>query len=179
MPGDVGQGDLHGVAGGVLLHSHQAGHAFPGHIGGADGVAGALRSGHEHIYALGGDDLLIADVEAVGKGQGVAVLQIGGDVSLIHIGLDLVVDEHHHDVAPLGSLRHGHDFQAVLLRHGPVLGAGAQADAHVTAGILQVQGMGMALGAVADDGDLLSIEIVDVTVFCVIHLCHCNALLLV
>ena len=142
-------------------------------------MAGALGGSHEHIDTLWWDDLLIADVEAVGKGQGVAVLQIGGDVSLVHIGLDFVVDEHHHDVAPLGGLRHGHDLQAVLLRHSPALGAGAQADTYVTAGILQVQGVGMALGAVADDGDLLPVEIVDVTVLCVIHLCHCNALLLV
>ena len=52
--GDVGQSDLIGVAGGVLLHSHQAGHALAVDIGGADGVAGALGGRHEHVHAGGG-----------------------------------------------------------------------------------------------------------------------------
>ena len=75
--GDVGQRDLVGPAGGVLLHGHQTGHALAGNIGGADGVAGALGRRHEHVHTGGRHDLLVADVEAVGKGQGVAFLQIG------------------------------------------------------------------------------------------------------
>ncbi len=51
---DVGQGDLVGVAGGVLLHRHQAGHALARHVGGADGVARALGGGHEHVHPGGG-----------------------------------------------------------------------------------------------------------------------------
>ncbi len=140
-------------------------------------MAGALGGSHEHVHALGGHDLLIADVEAVGKGQGVAILQVGGNVLLVHISLDLVVDKHHHDVAPLGGLSDGHHLQAGLLGILPVLGAGAQAHAHVAAGILQIQGMGVALRAVADDGDLLTVEVVDIAVLRVVHLCHDNTLL--
>ena len=87
--GDVGQGDLVGVSGGVLLHSHQAGHALAVDIGGADGVTGALGGGHKHVHAGGRHDLLVADVEAVGKGQGVALLQIGGDILLVNVGTTL------------------------------------------------------------------------------------------
>ena len=176
--GDVGQGDLIGVAGSVLLHGHQTGHALAGHVGGTDGVAGALGGGHEHVHAGGRHDLLIADVEAVGKGQGLALGHIGGDVLLVDVGLDLVVDEHHHDVAPLGSLGDGHDLQAGGLRLGPALGTGPQAHANVAAGILQVEGMGVALRAVADDGDLLAVQIAELTVLLVVHLCHGNTLLI-
>ena len=135
-------------------------------------MAGALGGSHEHVHALGRHDLLIADVEAVGEGQGIALHQVGLDVPLVDVGLDLVVDEHHHDVAPLGGVGHGHHLQAGVLGILPVLGAGAQAYAHVTAGVLQVQGMGVALGAIADDGDLLAVEVVDVAVFLIVHFCH-------
>ena len=52
-----------------------------------------------------------------------------------------------------------------------------QADAHVAAGILQVQGVGVALGAVADDGDLLAQQAAQVAVLLIIHLSHSDLLL--
>ena len=140
-------------------------------------MAGALGGDHGHVHVGGGHDLLEVDVEAVGKHQHVARLQVGSDVPLVHVGLDLVVDQDHHDVAPLGGLGDGHDLQPGLLGVLPVLGAGAETHAHVTAGILQVQGVGVALGAVADDGDFLTVEVVDLAVLRVGHLCHDNTLL--
>ena len=108
----------------------------------------------------------------MGKGQSVALHQVGGDILLVDIGLHLVVDEHHDDVGPLGGLGHGLDGETGLLGVGPVLGALPQADAHVAAGVLQVEGVGMALGAVADDGDLLAVEVAELAVFLIIHFCH-------
>ena len=177
--GDVGQRDLVGPAGGVLLHGHQTGHALAGNIGGADSVAGALGCRHEHVHTGGRHDLLVADVEAVGKGQGVALLQIGGDILFVNVGLYLVIDEHHHDVAPLGGLGNILNGKPCGLRLGPVLGAFPQAHADLAAGVLQVQGMGMALRAVADHGDLLAVEIVQVAILFIIHLSHGKFLLFI
>ena len=151
---------------------HQAGHALAVDVGGADGVAGALGGRHEHVHPGGGDDLLVADVEAVGEGQGLALGHVGGDVLLVHLGLDLVVNEHHHDVAPLGGFGDGLDGEARLLRLSPVFGALPQTHTHLAAGILQVQRVGVALRAVADDGDLLAVQVGQITVLLVIHLSH-------
>ena len=170
--GDVGQGNVIGLAGGVLLHGDQAGHALARHILAADGVAGALGGRHEHVHIRGGLDLLEADVEAVGEGDGLAGGEVGGDVLLVHIRLGLVVDEDHDDIRQLGGLGHGIDLEAVLLGHGPALAALAQADDDVAAGIPQVQGVGVALGAVAHDGDLLTVQLAQVAVLLIIHLCH-------
>ena len=115
----------------------------------------------------------------MGKGQGVALLQIGGDILFVNVGLDLVVDEHHHDVAPLGGLGNGLDGKPRGLRLGPVLGAFPQAHADLAAGVFQVQGMGMALRAVADHGDLLAVEIVQVAILFIIHLSHGRFLLFI
>ena len=71
-------------------------------------MAGALGGDHQHVHIFGGHDLLEVDVEAVCEHQGVAGLQIGGDVLLVYLGLHLIVDEDHHNVGPLGGVGHGH-----------------------------------------------------------------------
>ena len=170
--GDVTQSDVIGLAGGVLLHGDQAGHALASDILAADGVAGALGGSHEHVHVCGGLDLLVADIEAVGESQSLASGQVGRDVLLVHIGLILVVDEDHDDVSQLGSFGHGVDLETVLLSDGPGLAALAQADDDVTAGIPEILSVGMALGAVADDRDLLAVELIQVAILLIIHLCH-------
>ena len=49
------------------------------------------------------------------------------------------------------------------------LGVRAQADDDVDAGVLEVERVGVALGAVADDGDGLAVEEVEVCVVVVEH----------
>ena len=172
--GDVGQGQVQAVAGGVLLHGHKAGHALARHVLAADRVAGTLGGRHEHVHPGGGHDLLVADVEAVGKGDGFPLGQVGGDLGGVHLRLTLVVDENHDHVGGLRGLSHGQNGEAVLLRHWPALAAAAQTDHHVAAAVPQVQRVGMALGAVADDGDLFAVQPGDIAVLLVIHLCHCS-----
>jgi hypothetical protein len=46
----------------------------------------------------------------------------------------------------------------------------AQADGHLDAGVVQVEGVGVALRAVADDGDLLALDEGEVGVLVVIDL---------
>ena len=120
-------------------------------------MAGALGGSHEHVHIGGGLDLLIPDIETVGKRQGLASGEVGGDVLLIHIGLGLVIDEDHDDVGSLGRLGHGDHLEPVLLRHGPGLAALAQADDDVTAGVPEILSVGVTLRAVADDGNLLAV----------------------
>ena len=168
----IGEADVIGLAGGVLLHSQQAGHALAVDIGGADGVAGALGGDHQHVHIGGGHNLLEVDVEAVGEHEGVPSLQVGGDVPLVDVRLHLVVDEDHDDIRPFRGLGHGHDLQARRLGGLPVFAALPEADAHVAAGFLQVQGVGVALGAVADDADLLPVQFCDIAVLLIVHFCH-------
>ena len=95
------------------------------------------------------------DVEAVGEGEGIASLQVILDVLLVDLGLGLVRSQDHDDVGFLSRGVHVDDLEAGLTG---LLGGGAaltQADAHVATGVHEVQGVSVALGAVADDGDLL------------------------
>ena len=93
----------------------------------------------------------------MGKGDGLAGGEVGGNVLLVHIGLILIVDEDHDDVGGLGGLGDGHHLEAVLLGHGPGLAALAQADDDVTAGVPEILSVGVTLRAVADDGNLLAV----------------------
>ena len=154
----VGERDVPGVAGGVLGHAGQVGHA--GALGEltANDVAGALGRAHDDVHVLGGLDVAEVNVEAVGEGEGVAGLEVIFDVLLVDLGLRLVGNEHHDDVGFLGGGVHVAHLETGLLGLRPGAGALAQADAHVAAGVEQVQRVGMALGAVTDDGNLLVLD---------------------
>ena len=77
--------------------------------------------------------------------QGDVGLHVGRDLFVIDLGGGLVGHEIHDDVGPLAGFGDGENFEAgelCLLRIGRV---GAEADADVDAGVLEVEGMGVAL----------------------------------
>src|SRR5699024_10441812 len=75
-------------------------------------------------------------------------------------------------IGPLGDLRDGADGEALLLGLGGGLRALAQAHADLDAAVAQVQRVGMALGAEADDSDLLALDDGQVGVVVVEDLSH-------
>ena len=135
-------------------------------------MAGTLRRDHDYVNIRRRHDLLEMDVEAVRESKHVARLEVGLDHFFIDIRLLLVRNEHHDDIARRGSLGRRHNGQAGSLRLCFVLGARAQADDDVHAGIMQVLGMGMTLGAKADDGNGLAVKQGQVAVRIIIHLYH-------
>ena len=68
----VGQGEVAGLAGGVLGHGDEARHAAALGVGAAHEVARALRRDQRHVDVGRRHDLLEADGEAVGDEQRVA-----------------------------------------------------------------------------------------------------------
>jgi hypothetical protein len=118
-------------------------------------VAGRLRRDHEHVDPLGRLDAAVVDVEAVPEAEGRAGRHVLGDLLLVHVLLVLVRDEEHDHVAPRSGRVHVHHREALLFGLRAGRGAGAQAHGHVDAAVVQVQRVGVALAAVADDGHLL------------------------
>ena len=109
-------------------------------------------------------------VEAVREHQRRAVLHIGVQMVAIDVALQFVGRQHHHDVGPFGGLGDLHHLELLAFR---LLHAGrgfAQRHGDLfDAGIAQVQRMGMALAAIADNGDLLALDQVQVGVAIVIN----------
>ena len=105
----------------------------------------------------------MAEQEHVALGDAVA------DLLLPDVAVELVGQQDHHEVAAAGRLDDRQHLEALLARRrdrGRVL---AQADDDVDAGVLEVERVGVALGAVADDGDGLAVEELEVCVVVVDH----------
>ena len=172
----IGKANVQGVAGSVLLHGDQAGHALTGLILAAHGVTGAFGGNHDDVDVLGGLDAAEVDVEAVGESQRLSGGQVRLNALLVQGGLLLVVDENHDDVGGLGRLGGGHDGHALSFGLGPALGAVVQAHDDVDAALLQVQCVGVTLRAVADDGHGLTGQLLKVTVLLIENAIHLNYL---
>ena len=90
--------------------------------------------------------------------QHVALGDAVADLLLPDVVVPLVGQQDHHEIAAAGGLDDGQHLEALLARLGDRGGVLAQADDDVDAGVLQVEGVGVALGAVADDRDGLAVE---------------------
>ena len=169
---EVAEGERVGVAGRVLVDGDEAGNAAALGEDFAHAMAGRLGRGHADIDACRGNDGLEVNVEAVGEEEQLAGGEIGPDLFGIQLGRGLIGDQNHHHVGPLGGLGDSDHFKARLLRLGDGLGVGREADFYLNAGILEVESMGMPLGAVADDGYLFGLDEGEVGIVIVISLRH-------
>ena len=169
IPRRVGEHQVAGVAAGVLVDGHQAGDAAALLVLAADQVAGALRGDHADVDARRRLDLVEVDREAVGEHEQVAVGDPVGDLRVPDLGLLLVGEQDHHDVAAAGGVGDVEHLEAGGLGLRAAGGVGAQPDDDVDAGVLQVERVGVALRAVAEDRDGLALEGREVGVVVVEH----------
>src|SRR5258706_657551 len=151
-----------GIAAGVLMHCDQRRHAAALEIFAAHGMARALGRHHQHVQVWARLDQLEMDIEAMGEQQGRPLLHVVFQLVLVDVGLQLVGRGHHHHIGPFGGIRHAHHLEAGGFR---LLGrrAGANRDHQfLDARVAHVLGMGMALGAKTDDGDLLVLDQIEI-----------------
>jgi len=148
-----------GVPARVLRDSDQARHAAAAHIFGADGVAGALWSDHEHIHVGTRFNEAEVDVEPVREGEGASLAHIFAKIILPDGGLGLVRSEDHHDVRPFGGILVAHHLEAGGARLCCAGRTFSKRDCDVRdARILEVLGVGVTLAAVTDDGHLATLD---------------------
>ena len=168
--GAVRKPDFQGLTGCIVVHRHEAGHAAALDVFAAHGVAGALGRHHDDVDAFGRFDQAEVDVQAVGKGDRGAFADVVLDVFVPRVRLQFVGHGEHQDVAPGRGLGDAHDGQAFTFGLGGGGGAFAQRNGHVVcATVAQVQGVGVALRAVAEDRDFLVLDQVHVAIAVVVH----------
>ena len=92
------------------------------------------------------------------ESERIASMQVRGNVLLVNLGLQLVGNKNHDDVSFLGSLVLEHDLQTSFFSLSPALGAFAQANANVDARVHEVERMGMALRAITNNRNLLTLD---------------------
>src|SRR5262249_59125211 len=110
--GGVGKHVIPGRLRCVLVNGHQAGHSGTLCELPPDQVARALRGDHADVHPGGGLDLPEADREAVGEHQEVAVCDPVGDLLAPDLGLLLVGNQDHPDVAPAACVPATKDLES-------------------------------------------------------------------
>ena len=117
----------------------------------------------------GGADPPEPDVEAVGEHQQLPGPQVRRDLGVVDRLLGRVGDEDHDDVGLADGVGDVGDAQPGLLDEGPALRARSEPDHDVDPALAEVQGVGMALAAIADDRDRLPVEGLGIRVVVVVH----------
>ena len=165
----VGERKIERVAARVLLDGDQPGNPRAFEELAADEMAGALRRDQRHVHVARRLDLAVVDREPVPEQQHVAGVDSVADARFPYLAMQLVGDEHHHEVA-LGRRDGGIlDPEPVVARLRDAARVRPQPDDHVDPGVLEVQGVGVALGAVPDDRDGLAVEELEICVVVVEH----------
>src|SRR5574343_1666789 len=165
----VGQGNVLGLAGNVLVDGDQGRHAATLQVLGTNGVTGALRGDHDHVEVGARDDLVVMHIEAVGESKRGALLDVRLDVVFVDFGNVFVRQKDHDEVSGSNSILDFGNIQAGAFGLGPGGTALAQADRDVDAGVTQVLRVGMTLGTVTNDGDFLALDQGEVGVLVVIN----------
>src|SRR5579864_7562247 len=147
----VGQGTAPRVAGRVLVDRDQSRDAHPLHVGAADEVPRTLGSDHRDVDVLVGLDLRKVDREAVREHQHRARLKVLLDRLAKQLRLARIGGQHHDDGGLGHRLGDRDRAEPVLLDALDRLAARIQPDANVLPAVAQVEGVGAALAAVADD----------------------------
>jgi hypothetical protein len=155
-PPPIAEAQVERVAGGVLLHRDQARHAAAALVFAAHRMPRALRRDHQHVDGGLRLDQLEVNAEAVGEEQRGAVADVRRDLLLVDAPLQFVRGQDHDRVGPGRRLGDRHHLEAFGLGLPGRRRAGTQGHGDVgDAGVAQIEGMGVALRAVAYDGDLL------------------------
>ena len=112
----------------------------------------AFGRNHNHINTFGRNDLVVVNIEAVGKRQGCAIFQVGRDFVFVNQRLVFIGQQNHHHIRRFGGFGNGAHVKTCRHRFVPRC-ALAQAHHHVYAAVFQVGSMRMTLRAIANNGN--------------------------
>jgi hypothetical protein len=139
-----------------------------------DDVPRPFGRDQNHVDILGWHNRLEMNGKPVRKKQSLARRQIGRDVLLVNPRLLGVGNGHKDDVGAPDGFPSADNLEAVRLGHGRRFAAFVKADDDVASAVLQIQCVGVALRAEAQDGQGLALEILQVCVFVGIYFCGHN-----
>jgi len=145
------QRDLLGGARGVLLHRDQARHAAALLVLAADQMSRPLRRDHDDVDVLRRHDVLEVDVEPVAEPEGLASLEVWGDLAGVDLRLHLVRQRHDDQGRPFHRGLDVARLEAVLDRQLVVVRPLQLRDRHLDPAVAKVLAVGMTLTPISDD----------------------------
>ena len=151
-PSGPGHGNRAGLAGGVLLHREEGRNATSLDILAANDMSWAFGGDKDDVDIFGWLNGLIVNGEAVAEEEALTFAKIGGDVLLVDGGNFQVGYSNENDIGAANGFSSGQDFKAVFFGDGDRFAAFVETDGDFDAAIFEVKGVGVALGAEANDG---------------------------
>src|SRR6476659_3664664 len=165
----IGKAKVVRITRSVLMDRNQARHARTTLIFRAHRVARPLGRYHQHVEIGARFDQIEMHVKAVREHQRRTVFHIFSKVIAINVALQLVGRQHHHHVRPFCRLGNLHDLE--FFGFGFLHAGRALTQRHCNffyAAITQIERVRVALASIADDGDLLAFDQVQVGVAIVV-----------
>ena len=138
----------------------------------AHAVAGGFGSNHHDVHVVRQHDLAVMDAEAVSDHEGAARLEVGLDLLPVYAALNMVGYDHHDHVGLGCHFGHVGNSKAGRLCRCDAGTAGIETHHHVLAVVLQIQRVGVALAAVTDNADGLTLQGPQVGVLVVVDVYH-------
>ena len=107
------------------------------------------------------------------KSDRIAAFEVWFDISVVDLALDLVWDEDHHHIGPLGRFWDFKHIKTFGLRFFPAFASWVETYFYIHTAISQVFGVGMSLASKTDDRHFFIFNQIDITIFVVIDWqCH-------
>ena len=154
----VSQSQISRLACGILMNGNQTRNALALLVLASHRMSRSLWRNHGYVHILRRNNLSEMNGKAVSEHQHLALCQIRLDGLLVHVCLLLIINQNHNNVCSLGRLCCRIYLKTSCLCLGPASAALIETDNHVASGLLCVECVGMALAAVSDDGDCLSLQ---------------------
>src|SRR4030042_5369190 len=148
----------------VLVYRDQGRNAYPSQEGLSDQCPRALRCHHDDVNVLWRYDPLEMNVESVREGEDHALPQVGRDVLVIDVLLDLIRYQEHHQVRALDGVRDVHDLHPVRLGPVPCLVLDAESQDDIHTAVPQVQRLRSPLDSISHDRYPLALQDLEVRV---------------
>ena len=133
-------------------------------------MTGRLRSDHDDIEICPWRDLSVVDIKPMGKRECCILLNDRGDF----VGVDrtdiLIGHQQHHNISILNCVFNLSRLQTCLLDFCPGWPTLANPNHHLTATVIEIECVRMALRAVADNCNFLSLNQGEISIFVIKHI---------
>lgn len=153
----VGEDAVPGVSGGVLVDGDNGGEAASGEVFTAEFDPGTFGADKADVDVCGEVNEVVDDVEAVGEEEALSGSEGWEDLGP-EVGDDFVRKGDHEGGGGLGGFGDGEGVEAFGLGFGEGMAFGTGADDDLVARIAEVEGVGVALVSITDDGNGFGLE---------------------
>ena len=128
------------------------------------------------LWTRGEYDLVVMDIESMGKSQDIAGLEVSFEIIFIHGKLNLIRNQNHDQVRPIGRFMVEQHLESVFFSSFfEFIVACIQSHHDLDTAVLQVQRMGMPLTAVSDNRNFFALDKTDIRIFIIIHFHSCSS----